>query len=94
MAPDRRDGREQTAGNGALPRRPQQRQLRRRHRFLEPVHGRSESGAEQISVNRSFAGQPVPLEGSRARQALRRPDARTRSEEATGADSGVREATV
>ncbi len=49
VAPDRRRGRAQAVRHRALSRGHEQRQLRRRDRLLQPVHGRLEPRARQVS---------------------------------------------
>ena len=57
----------------------ERRQPRRGDRLLQPVHGRLEPRPCQVSLGRPLAGEPLALEGPRARQALRRAHARARS---------------
>ena len=95
MAADRRRGRAQAVRHRALSRHHERGQSRRGDRFLESVHGRFEPRTCQVSVGRPGAGKPFALEGPRARQALRRAFARTRSRRsARRADPRLREAAV
>ncbi len=76
VAPDRRRGRAQAVRHRALSRDMNAGNPRRRHRLLQPVHGRLSLGACRSTLARARAGEPLAPQRSRARQALRRAPAR------------------